>query len=256
MQAVIFCGGKGTRISGGDQAVKKELVEIGGQPILWHVMKILATHGHKEFILPLGYRGELIRRYFLEYNWMHRDVSFCLGQTEQACFHDDHNEHDWQITLVDTGLDTNKGERIRRVARYITNERFFLLYGDDLADVDIPALVEFHLGHGKQVTITGYQPAYQYGVVKAAPGGRVADYYQYPRLDHWINAGYMIVERTALDELETGMDLETGFLVKMARKGELMLYQHSGFWRSMNTFKDAQALNEMWDSGRAPWKVW
>ncbi len=256
MQAVIFCGGKGTRISGGDQAVKKELVEIGRRPILWHVMKIFASFGYKEFILPLGYRGDLIRRYFLDYERMNRDVSFCLGDTEQVHFLGENRESDWRVTLIDTGLETSKGERLRRVSKYITGERFFLLYGDDVADVNVADLVHFHLAHGRQITLTGYQPAYQYGVVEASLDGLITDYHQYPRLDHWINAGFMVIERTALDELQAGMDLETEFLVKMAHQGELMLYRHASFWRSMNTFKDAQELNDLWENDQAPWKVW
>lgn len=256
MQAVIFCGGKGTRISGGDQAVKKELVEIGGRPILWHVMKILATYGCKDFILPLGYRGDLIRRYFLDYERMNRDVSFYLSDTERVCFWGENHEGDWRVTLIDTGLESSKGERLRRVTPYITSERFFLLYGDDVADINIAELVRFHLSHGKAITITGYQPAYQYGVVEVNPEGLITEYRQYPQLDHWINAGFMVIERNALDALQEGMDLETEFLTHMVRRQQVMLYRHRGFWRSMNTFKDAQELNELWDAGRAPWKIW
>lgn len=256
MQAVIFCGGKGTRISGGDQAVKKELVEIGGRPVLWHVMKILATYSCKDFILPLGYRGDLIRRYFLDYERMSRSISFCLGEADKACFLGENHESDWRVTLIDTGLETSKGERIRRVSKYITGERFLLLYGDDVADVNVSRLLQFHLSHGRSITVTGYQPTCQYGIVEVMAEGQVTAYHQYPRLDHWINAGFMVIERAALAELQEGMDLETDFLVHMAGQGQVMLYRHAGFWRSMNTFKDAQELNELWESEKAPWKVW
>ena len=255
MQAVILCGGKGTRITGSGPQ-KKELFEIGDYPILWHIMKIFATHGCKDFVFPLGYRGDLIRRYFLEYERMTRDISFHLGASDHISYIGGHPERDWQITMVDTGVDTPKGERIRRIAPYITGDRFFLTYGDGVADIDLDALLGFHLAHGKWATVTGYQPRYQYGIVEADAEGLVAAYHQYPRLDHWINAGFMVVEREALAELEAGLDWETGFLVRLAGMGQLVMYRHSGFWRKMDTFKEAQELNEMWISGRAPWKTW
>jgi glucose-1-phosphate cytidylyltransferase len=256
MQAVILCGGKGTRISGGDPSVKKELVQIGERPIIWHVLKILASYGFRDFILPLGHRGDLIRQYFLEYERMNRDLTFQLGEPGRLTFHGDNEEADWHLTMIDTGLDTKVGERVRRVSPYITGERFLLTYGDGVGDVDVDALVRFHLAHGKWVTVTGYQPEYQYGVVTAAPDGRVTDYQQYPRLDHWINIGFMVLERAALDKLEPGMNLEYPFFGRLVDEGQFMLYRHRGFWRSMDTFKDAQALNEVWESGQAPWKTW
>lgn len=256
MQTIVLCGGKGTRISGGDPDVKKELVEIGGRPILWHVMKIFASYGYKDFILPLGYRGDLIRRYFLEYERLHRNLSFRLGDPGDLCLYGDNDESDWRLTLIDTGQDTRVGERIHRVASYLTGDRFFLTYGDGVGDVDIDALLRFHTSHGKWVTVTGYQPMYQYGVVSAKAGGRVTAYQQYPRLDHWINVGFMVIERAALDKLERGMNLEYPFFDRLVDEGQFMLYRHRGFWRSMDTFKDALELNETWDSGQAPWKTW
>ena len=256
MQTIILCGGKGTRISGGDPGVKKELVEIGSRPILWHVMKIFAAYGHKEFILPLGYRGDLIRRYFLEYERMVHDFSFQLGNPSDLSFHGQNHENDWQLTMIDTGLDTSIGERVRRVAPYVTGERFLLTYGDGVGDIDVDALLRFHTSHGKWVTVTGYQPRYQYGVVTANEDGRVTAYRQYPGLDHWINIGFMVIERAALGKLEHGMDLEYPFLGRLVDEGQFMLYRHQGFWQSMDTFKDAQTLNEMWASGNAPWQVW
>jgi glucose-1-phosphate cytidylyltransferase len=261
MQTVIFCGGKGTRIAGSGPP-KKELYEIGDRPILWHVIKIFATYGHREFIFPLGYRGDLIRRYFIEYERMNRDLCFRLGEPQEAICTGENDESDWQITLVDTGLEdetgqeVSKGERVRRVAEYITGERFFVTYGDGLGNVDIEALLRFHLSHGRWMTVTGYQPRYNLGVVEAESDGQVTAYRQYPPLDHWINAGFMVVERAALDALEPGMDWETGFLVGLANGGQLMMYRHRGFWRKMDTFKEAQELNDIWKSGRAPWRIW
>lgn len=261
MQTVIFCGGKGTRISGSGPE-KKELYFIGDRPILWHILKIFAVHGHREFILPLGYRGDLIRRYFLEYERMTRDVRFHLGEPDQAQYLGENDESDWQITMVDTGLESSpgvevsKGERLRRVADHVTGERFFLTYGDGVADIDIDALLRFHRSHGKWVTVTGYQPVYNLGVIEAEQDGTVTQYHQYPPLEHWINAGYYVVERAALGKLQPGWDWESGFLGWLAEVGQLVMYRHRGFWRKMDTLKEAEALNEIWSGGSAPWKVW
>jgi glucose-1-phosphate cytidylyltransferase len=256
IETVIPCGGKGTRISGGNPEVNKGLVEVGGRPILWHVIKIFASYGCKDFVLALGHRGDLIRRYFLEYERMNRDLSFQLGQPEEITFLGETGESDWRVSLLDTGLEATKGERLRRIAEHIEGERFFLTYNDGVGDIDIDALLRFHLAHGKLVTVTGYQPLYQYGIVDVDPGGEVRVYHQYPRMDHWINAGFMVLERAALEALEPGMDLETGLLARLAEEGQLMMYRHHGFWRSMDTFKEAQELNDLWESGQAPWKTW
>ncbi len=261
MQTVIFCGGQSTRISGSGPE-KKELYQIGDRPILWHVMKIFAAFGHKSFIFPLGHRGDLIRRYFIEYEQMTRDLCFHLGQPEQAICGGENNESDWQITLVDTGIQTKeggevvKGERVRRVAHYLTGDRFFLTYGDGVGDVNVDALLQFHLSHGKLVTVTGYQPLYNFGVVDVAENGQATAYHQYPQMQHWINAGFFVVERAALAKLEPGMDWETGFLTRLVEQGQVMLYRHTGFWRKMDTLKEAIQLNDIWRSGNAPWKVW
>jgi glucose-1-phosphate cytidylyltransferase len=258
VKVVILCGGMGMRISGGDRTVKKEMVEIGGQPILWHIMKIFATYDHRDFILPLGYRGDLIRRYFLDYEIMNRDLSFTLGQSSEPTFHNKNHESNWRITLVDAGLEANKGARIKRVEPYITSAPFFVTYGDGVGDVDLDKLVDFHRQHGRLATITGVQPTYQYGVMALADDGRVTDYEQYPRLDHWINAGFMVFEREVFDYLteDNSVDLESGVLTRLAAEGQLMMHQHTGFWQSMDTFKDALTLNELWDSGDPPWRVW
>ena len=255
-QTFILCGGKGTRISGGDPTVKKELVEIGSKPILWHVMKIFAAHGHRDFVLLLGYRGDMIRRYFVEYDQMNRDFTLRLGRPSELSFHGENPERDWQITFADTGLDTSKGDRLRLAAQYVTGDRCFVTYGDGVGDIDINALLRFHIAHGKLLTVTGYQPPYQYGVVQADARGHVTAYQQYPPLEHWINAGFMVIERRALDLLTPGMDLEKEFFAQLVADDQMRLYRHSSFWRSMDTFKEAQELNELWESGSAPWKTW
>ncbi|MFZ5915906.1 MAG: sugar phosphate nucleotidyltransferase [Chloroflexota bacterium] len=258
MQVIILCGGAGTRISGGDRTVKKEMVEIGERPILWHIMKIFAAYGHQDFVLPLGYRGDLIRRYFLDYEMMNRDLSFTLGQPSEPAFHDMNHESDWRITLIDTGLEANKGARIKQVQPHINTSPFFVTYGDGVGDVNLDHLLDFHRQHGRLATVTGVQPNYQYGIMTLAEGDRVTGYEQYPRLGHWINAGFMLFEQTVFDYLtgDNRIDLESGALARLAADGQLMMYPHRGFWQSMDTFKDALTLNELWDSGKAPWKVW
>ena len=261
MQTVIFCGGAGTRITGSGPE-KKELFEIGDRPILWHIMKIFAAYGHRDFVLPLGHRGDLIRRYFLEYESMTRDLCFHLGRPDEARCSGANDESDWRLTMVDTGtevrpgVEVSKGERVRRIASYLTGERFFLTYGDGVSDVDLDALLRFHRTHGRWVTVTGIQPVYNLGVVEPAEDGRVTAYRQYPPLEHWINAGFYVVERAALEALESGMDWESGFLVRLVEMEQLMMYRHTGFWRKMDTLKEAQQLNQIWAEGRAPWKVW
>lgn len=256
-QVVILCGGKGTRMGGMVNTVKKELVEIGDRPMLWHVMKIFAAHGFEDFILPLGYRGQDIRHYFLDYNLTHSQISFRIGE-RQPVFHEATPESHWRLTLVDTGLDSNKGARVKRVEKYITTEQFLLTYGDGVADINVRSLVEFHKKHGKLATVTGVRTTSQYGLMQADESGQVAEYEQYPLLKRWTNAGFMVFERRTLEYFanDNSVDLENDVLGRLAREGQLMMYRHEGFWKSADTFHEIQMLNDLWNSDQAPWKVW
>ena len=255
---VIFCGGEGTRMRGGT-LTKKELVEIGGRPIIWHVMRIFSAHGFHRFVLPLGYEAGQLRRYFLDYEAMTRDFTIHVGdRTGAIAFRGPAQHPEWAVSLVDTGLRTDKAGRIARVADYLTADRFFVTYGDGVGDVDISALLAFHRAHGKLVTITAIQPQhYQYGIMDAEDGGQVRQYVQYPQLPYWINAGFMVFERATLDWMRGGDEqaLETGVLQELIAAGEVMMYRHRGFWQSMDTLKDANDLERLWQRG-APWKVW
>lgn len=255
---VIFCGGEGTRMRGGT-LTKKELVEIGGRPIIWHVMRIYSTYGFRKFVLPLGYEAAQLRRYFLDYEAMTRDFTVRLGdRAGQIDFRGPEQHPEWEVSLVDTGLRTDKAARIARVADYLTADRFCVTYGDGVGDVDLAALMAFHAAHGKTATITAFQPKhYQYGTMVAGDDGRVTEYVQYPELPYWINAGFMVFERAALDWMRGGDDmaLETGVMQEMLAAGELMMYRHHGFWQSMDTLKDANDLERLWAAG-APWKSW
>jgi glucose-1-phosphate cytidylyltransferase len=259
---IILCGGQGTRMRGGT-LTKKELVEIGGRPILWHVMQIFSAFGLRRFILTLGYEAEQIKHYFLNYEAMTRDFTVFFGGSadhgghQQLAFHDDNAGPPWQVTLVDTGHDTEKASRIARVADYIDAERFFVTYGDGVGNVDLDALVAFHLQHKRLATVTSVQVAFQYGVLKPDAEDLVLGYAQKPVLPYWINAGFMLFERAALSLMTGGDDvhLERAVFPELIRREQLMLYRHTGFWRSMDTLKDALVLEQLWQE-RAPWKVW
>ena len=259
---VILCGGQGSRMRG-ETLTKKELVEVGGRPIIWHVMRIFSGHGFNQFVLTLGYQAEAIKRYFLEYELMCRDVTLELAHPANGDGRSRHQLHGemehptWEVSLVNTGLHTEKGSRIVQVSDYLEGDRFFVAYGDDVSDVDLAALVAFHKEHGKLATITAVQVHLQYGVVEADEAGRVSGFSERPLLPYWINGGYMLFERAVLMEMAAGtnVNLETQVLPELARRGELMVYRHNGFWKSMNTFKDTLELEQLWQQG-APWKIW
>lgn len=256
MKVVILCGGKGTRMADADYDAKA-LVRIGERPIIWHIMKIYVAFGHCDFILTLGHGGEAIRRYFLEYEAMTQDFTLRLGEHPEVAYHQNHAEADWRITMADTGLETNKGARLARVLQYVGDETFHLTYGDGLGDVNLEALAAFHKAHGKLMTLTGYQPYSQYGILQLDAEGLVTGFEEKPRQPDWINAGFMMCEPGIREYLrgDDSLDLEKEVLVNLARDRQLMVYRHEGFWRSMDTFKEAQEMERLWRTG-APWKVW
>jgi len=256
LPVVILCGGQGTRM-GSPTPIKKELVEIGGHPILWHVMKIYAAYGHTHFILTLGHQAEALKRYFLEYKPMSCDFTIRPGQPDGIFYHRANAEKDWEVTLVDTGLYTEKGSRIRRVAEYIDSDTFFVTYGEAVGDIDLDALLSFHKEHGRLATVTGARPRLHLGIFQLNDSGQVTGFIEKPQLEHWINGGFMLFEKKVLDYLADGDDvhLEREALPRLAADGQLMMYRHTGFWRSMKTFKDALELEAIWRE-RAPWKIW
>jgi len=256
LPVVIFCGGHGKRM-GGRGHTKKELVEIGGRAILWHVMRIYAAFGHTHFILTLGQRATEIKRHFLDLKTAIQDLTLTLGTENRITFHTPVEEAGWRITLADTGLGTLKGSRLYQVARYLGDaECFFVTYGDGVGDVDIDALLAFHREHGKLATITGVRPRFDFGLVQADATGRVFGFEEKPLLNQWINGGFMVFQREVLDYLAgDNVDLERETFVRLAAEGELMVYRHTGFWRSMDTFQEAEELDAIWRE-RTPWKAW
>ena len=251
---VILCGGMGIRM--GDTR-SKMLVDVGGRPILWHVMKIYAAQGYTDFVLALGYRGEDIKRYFLNYGPLAHDFTLMLGTAPIISYHDSHPEEGWHITFADTGQRTQTGARIRRVARYIKGNTFFATYGDGVADIDLAALLDFHWRMGRFATLTGVHSFSRFGVVRTDGQGLVTGFQEKPLVDALINGGFFVFEREALDYLEGDDDviLENEPLQRLAADGQLAIYEHPGFWRAMDTFKDAQEMNTIWRES-APWRIW
>jgi len=258
MKVVVLCGGVGTRLREETEFRPKPMVEVGGRPILWHVMKLYAHHGFREFVLCLGYRGNVIKEYFLNYEAMSNDFSICLGEKSQIRYHGQHTEQGFTVTLADTGLESMTGGRIQRIRKYIDGDTFLLTYGDGVSDVNIRRLVEFHRNHGKIATVTTVPPVSRFGMVALATDhDRVQSFNEKPKTDGWVSAGFFALNRGVFDYL--GSDdciFEREPLERLAAAGELMAYRHDGFFYAMDTFREYQHLNEMWSRGDAPWRVW
>jgi len=255
MQAVILAGGYGTRISEESHLRPKPMIEIGGKPILWHIMKIYAAHGITDFVLCLGYRGYMIKEYFANYILHSSDVTID-ARTGEIAYHNSIAEP-WRVTLVDTGESSMTGGRLRRVRPYL-NDTFCMTYGDGVADIDIAAEVAFHKAHGRQATLAAVTPPGRYGALELGPNAQVTKFIEKPPGDEGrINGGFFVLEPSVLDRIAgdatpfEGPPLET-----LAADGELVAYRHPGFWHAMDTLRDRNHLEGLWASGRAPWKVW
>lgn len=259
---VILCGGMGTRLREASERLPKPLVEVGGRPIVWHVMKTYSEHGFRRFVLALGYKSELIKKYFLDYRHLVADFTLRLGGDGRPEVHGGSAAEDWEITFVETGLRTGTAARLQRVGRYLDGPRFALTYGDGVADVDLTALVKHHEHAGLIGTLTGVHPAGRYGELRVE-GTTVTEFAEKPASAGWVNGGFFLFERAFLDRYvgEVGDDdvdlmLESTPLQRLARDGQLSVFEHEGFWMGMDTFRDWTELNGLWDSGRAPWKIW
>jgi len=255
MKALILAGGFGTRLAEETDSKPKPMTEIGGRPILWHIMKMYAAHGFNEFIIALGYKGEVIKRFFLEYQHLTSDLSISLGTGDVTVHH--RSRDPWTVHLVDTGLQTITGGRIKRLASWIGNETFMLTYGDGVADVDLVALLKFHRAHGKLATVTAVRPPARFGNL-SFEGDRVSSFTEKPQIgEGWVNGGFFVLEPRVLDYIEgdpTHWEREP--LERLASEGELVAFHHEGFWQSMDTLRDVRLLNSLWESGEAPWKQW
>ncbi|MFC6876138.1 glucose-1-phosphate cytidylyltransferase [Flavobacterium myungsuense] len=258
MKVVIFAGGKGTRISEESHLKPKPMIEIGGKPILWHIMKIYEKHGFTDFILCLGYKGYAIKEYFVNYFSHNADITIEL-QNNVVEVHNT-NAENFKVTLVDTGLDTMTAGRLQRVERYINEDTFMLTYGDGVSDVDITKLLEFHKSHQKLATITAIIPDGRFGTMDIATDGLVNNFKEKPKDDnHWINGGFFVLDKKIFSYLKedmTNIMWEQDPLIQLTNDSQLMTYKHYGFWKCMDAMRDKEELENLWYSGDAKWKVW
>jgi len=258
MKVIILCGGMGTRLKEETEFKPKPMVMIGNRPILWHIMKIYASFGHNDFVLCLGYKGEVIKEYFYHYEIMANDFQVTLGYKNSIKIFYNHQEKDWKVTLADTGDKALKGARLKRVQKYVDSEDFMVTYGDGVADIDIPRLIAFHRSHGKIATLTGVKPLSRFGELQVE-GEKVKEFVEKPQSSEGlINGGFFIFQKKIFDYLEDkdDCDLEYGALVELAKEDQLMVYRHDGFWACMDTYRDMEYLNRLWTQGKALWKVW
>jgi len=256
MKAVILAGGLGTRLSEETTVKPKPMVEIGGKPILWHILKSYSAHGINEFVICCGYRGYVIKEFFANYFLHTSDVTFDL-QYNSMQVHERHAEP-WKVTLIDTGAETMTGGRLKRVRQHIQNdEAFCFTYGDGVADIDISASIAFHKAHGKLATMTAVQPPGRFGALDM-DGDRIRSFKEKPQGDgNWVNGGYFVLSPKVIDLIDDDATIwEKAPLEKLAHDGQLHAYQHEGFWQPMDTLRDKILLEELWESGKAPWKRW
>lgn len=256
MKAVILAGGQGTRLREETEFRPKPMVEIGGKPILWHIMKNLSLHEIKDFIICLGYKGDLIKDYFLNYEARTNDITVSIGAQKVSVEHNSSHEEEWKVTLSDTGPLTMTGGRILKIQKYTETETFLCTYGDGLADVDIPQLIEFHNSHGKIATVTSVRPRSRFGSIEINNENDVTNFAEKPRSEQWVNGGFFIFEPEIFDYLTDNCILETNPLEKLAADGELAAFKHEGFWQPMDTFRESIELNDLWNSNSAPWRNW
>ncbi len=257
MKVVILAGGLGTRLGEETSIKPKPMVEIGGYPIIWHIMKIYSHYGFNDFIILGGYKQEVIKDYFANYSLRSSDITIDLQNGKQI-IHNNHAEP-WKVTILDTGKNTMTGGRIRYSKPYTNGEPFMLTYGDGVSDVNIPQLIDFHKKSGKYATLTAIQPEGRFGIVEAKEDGTVTNFQEKPKNDNsWINGGFFVCEQQVFDYIKNddSVIFEKAPLQNLAKDGKLGMFKHYGFWRPMDMLKDKQDLNKLWDQNQAPWNIW
>jgi len=258
IKVVILCGGAGTRLKEETEFRPKPLVEISSRPVIWHIMKIYSHYGFNNFILCLGYKGEMIKEYFLNYEVMNNDFTVNLASKRQIIYHnnDGIEKESWNVTLVDTGLETETGGRVKKIESFIKEDVFMLTYGDGLADINIRKVFEIHRESGKIGILSAVHPLSRFGVIEYDGNGMVHGFKEKPSLEGLINGGFFVFKKEFFNYLTDNCTLEKEPLEKLAKEKQLATYVHNGFWKCMDTHKDAKDLNRMWEEGKAPWKVW
>ena len=258
MKVVILCGGLGTRLREETEYRPKPMVPIGGRPILWHIMKLYASQGHKDFVLCLGYKGEVIRDYFRNYLWNTSDVTLKLGRNPQIRYLSNHDEEDWTVTLLETGAETQTGGRLRRALPLIDDSDFLFTYGDGVTDSDINSSIAFHRSHGAVATVTAVRPTGRFGEL-AMDGQTITAFREKPEREAgYISGGFMVLNRRIESYLDTSDScvFEKGPMERLAADGQLKAWRHDGFWQCMDTYREQQLLDREWATGKAPWKKW
>jgi len=254
MKVVILAGGLGTRMREETEFRPKPMVEVGGKPVLWHIMKTYASHGHTDFVICTGYKGEQIKDYFYNYSSRNSDFTVRLGHKDSATFHGAHDEFEWSVTVADTGQETPTGGRIKKVKPYLDGEPFLATYGDGIANVDITSLIDSHKNHGKVATLTTSNPTSRFGMVELDDNNNVVRFSEKPELTGSVNIGYFVFENAVFDFLDDDSVLEQAPLTEMANANQISAFPHHGFWQPMDTYREAKLLNELWQSGSPPWK--
>ena len=258
MKVVILCGGRGTRLREETEYRPKPMVQVGGRPILWHIMKIYAHYGFKDFVICLGYKGDMIKEYFLNYEAMNNDFTIPLGNYNKIRIHSNHQERDWCVTLADTGEEAQTGARVKKIENYIDGDLFMLTYGDGVANINIKNLFEYHKSHGKIGTMTGVHPSSRFGEL-VINDNKITVFNEKPQVtEGLINGGFFVFNKTFLKYLKEDDNcyLEKEPLEHLAAEGELMVYPHEGFWQCVDTYRELELLNNLWKSRKPLWKVW
>ena len=256
VKALLLAGGLGTRLREETEFKPKPMVEVGGKPIIWHIMKNLSQQGITDFVIAAGHKGEVIKDYFLNYSSRNSDFRINLGTNQVQYFEDMHDESNWNVTVIDTGELTMTGGRVFRSLPFLKGETFLCTYGDGLADIDIHSLIKFHKSHGKLATVSTVQPLSRFGVMDVDQNGLVTQFKEKPQLDGWVNAGFFVFEPQIVDYVDGDCILEEKPLTTLAAQGNLAAYRHPGFWQPMDTIREATLLNQLWASANAPWRNW
>ena len=258
MDVVILCGGQGARMREETEYRPKPMVEVGGRPLLWHIMRLFGHHGLHRFVLCLGYKGGMIKDFFLNYEAMTQDCTVAVGGRRQVWYHGNSEPFDFEVTLADTGVEVNTGGRVKRVEQHVKGDTFMVTYGDGLSNVDINKLLAFHQSHGKLATVTTVQPVSRFGITQIDDQSRVTSFSEKPKVEGWVSAGFFVFNRKIFDYLDGGelQILENEPVERLAHDGQLMAYKHDGFFFPVDTYRDYLYVNDLWKDGRAEWKVW